>query len=319
MEAFSLLKFWRFNPTDDDAVAVAPTHLPDVSDDDDTSSEDSFFDLEFTLPGQQDSPKKDTDSASDFPESPNNVFCKSEPNSKPQSPISFLRSPPKFKVLMFLKKPKLEKTTETTTTSTPNAAASPSTPSRFAVKCDVDEFPIWSLLNRVNSTSRTKLYNKSSDEELSKGLGKGGVQKYLKLIKLPYNVGVPKRHGGDDVKVSDPTSSPAAGQKKEAERKQGSTRTASLRVVGKLVKSRSASSAVGVVPPATTASKRDDSLVLQQDGIQGAILHCKKSYNNSSSRDCSLLSRFAGETSSETSGSARNSSEEDDEKKRSSI
>ncbi|KAE9449723.1 hypothetical protein C3L33_18378, partial [Rhododendron williamsianum] len=59
-----------------------------------SSSEDSFFDLEFTLPGQDscdDSPKNnDVDSASDFLKSPNNCFCKSDPNSKPQSPISRL-------------------------------------------------------------------------------------------------------------------------------------------------------------------------------------------------------------------------------------
>ncbi|XP_065858710.1 probable membrane-associated kinase regulator 2 isoform X2 [Euphorbia lathyris] len=58
---------------------------------------------------------------------------------------------------------------------------------------------------------------------------------------------------------------------------------AGLRVVCKhLGKSRSASSAVAAAPPAPTTSKRrDDSLLQQQDGIQSAILHCKRSFNAS--------------------------------------
>ncbi|KAF7147645.1 hypothetical protein RHSIM_Rhsim03G0195500 [Rhododendron simsii] len=316
MEAFSLLKFWRLNPTDAPSPAVdldadAPIQLVE-SDSESSSSDDSFFDLEFTLPGQDsrdDSPKNDdVDSASDFLESPNDGFCKSDPNSKPQSPISFLRSPPKFSVLMFFKKPKLDKTE---TATTPDA--SPLTPSRFAVKCDVEEFPIWSLLNRVNS-SRTKFEKKASEEDSSKRVGKGGVQRYLKLIK-PLYAGDRKRCG-EEVKASasaDPTSSPALARSpsKQGQRKQGS-KTASLRVAYKLGKSRSAAGGVAPVP----GSKSDDSLVLHNDGIQGAILHCKRSYN--SPGDFSSRSRFASEASDEISGSSRNSSE-DDEKERSSI
>ncbi|CAN4087678.1 unnamed protein product [Withania somnifera] len=42
-------------------------------------------------------------------------------------------------------------------------------------------------------------------------------------------------------------------------------------------------------------NRRDDSLLEQNDGIQGAILHCKRSYS-SSRKDCSvLLSRNANE------------------------
>lgn len=60
---------------------------------------------------------------------------------------------------------------------------------------------------------------------------------------------------------------------------------AGLRVVCKhLGKSRSASSvAIAVAPsaPPLTSNRRDDSLLQQQDGIQGAILHCKRSFNAS--------------------------------------
>lgn len=59
---------------------------------------------------------------------------------------------------------------------------------------------------------------------------------------------------------------------------------AGLRVVCKhLGKSRSASSAaVAAAPPGPVLSRRrDDSLLQQQDGIQSAILHCKRSFNAS--------------------------------------
>ncbi|KAL5989169.1 hypothetical protein ACLOJK_010059 [Asimina triloba] len=64
---------------------------------------------------------------------------------------------------------------------------------------------------------------------------------------------------------------------------------AGLRVVCKhLGKSRSASAAVAVVAPSSAATplqgqgqRRDDSLFQQQDGIQSAIAHCKKSFHAS--------------------------------------
>lgn len=58
---------------------------------------------------------------------------------------------------------------------------------------------------------------------------------------------------------------------------------AGLRIVCKhLGKSRSASSAVAAAPTAPVMSRRrDDSLLQQQDGIQSAILHCKRSFNAS--------------------------------------
>nr|DAD19072.1 TPA_asm: hypothetical protein HUJ06_020535 [Nelumbo nucifera] len=58
---------------------------------------------------------------------------------------------------------------------------------------------------------------------------------------------------------------------------------AGLRVVCKhLGKSRLASSAVAAVQPVGFQARRcDDSLLQQQDGIQSAILHCKRSFNAS--------------------------------------
>ncbi|KAL3498921.1 hypothetical protein ACH5RR_041653 [Cinchona calisaya] len=84
--------------------------------------------------------------------------------------------------------------------------------------------------------------------------------------------------------------------------KQGNLQ-AGLRVVCKhLGKSRSASSSVPAPAPApapVVSKRRDDSLLQQQDGIQSAILHCKRSLNASRDLDASVLSRSASDPSHE--------------------
>ena len=67
-----------------------------------------------------------------------------------------------------------------------------------------------------------------------------------------------------------PASSPAAREK------QRSNITRSVR--RQLGKSRSASATVGAMSP---VKRLDESLQVQQDGIQSAILHCKKSFHGS--------------------------------------
>ncbi|KAL8244834.1 hypothetical protein R6Q59_011092 [Mikania micrantha] len=71
---------------------------------------------------------------------------------------------------------------------------------------------------------------------------------------------------------------------------------AGLRVVCKqLRKSRSAFTAVAASPPgAISSNRRDDSLLQQQDGIQSAILHCKRSFK--ASRDSDYSSNSACST-----------------------
>ncbi|KAF6154540.1 hypothetical protein GIB67_027813 [Kingdonia uniflora] len=74
-----------------------------------------------------------------------------------------------------------------------------------------------------------------------------------------------------------------------------------LRVFGMhLGKSRSGSAAVAAINP---SKRRDDSLIQQQDGIHGAILHCKRSFNSSRDSDSSssTLSRSTSESSHEKS------------------
>ncbi|KAL2490175.1 Uncharacterized protein Adt_25803 [Abeliophyllum distichum] len=77
-----------------------------------------------------------------------------------------------------------------------------------------------------------------------------------------------------------------------------SSRVGSFKIVTKhLGKSRSASTAVGLA--SSSISRRDGSLMQKhEDGIQGDILHCKKSYNVSS-KEFSQLSRSASDPSNQ--------------------
>lgn len=70
--------------------------------------------------------------------------------------------------------------------------------------------------------------------------------------------------------VRAPRASVPAGLK-EVYKRLGKSRSASATVVAK--------TAAEVVPP---QQRRDDSLIQQQDGIQSAIAHCKRSFNSSS-------------------------------------
>lgn len=100
----------------------------------------------------------------------------------------------------------------------------------------------------------------------------------------------------------DPQLAPAAASNVKGQ-KQGNF-PAGLRVVCKhLGKSRSASAVVAAAPTSGSVQtrRRDDSLLQQQDGIQSAILHCKKSFNSSRDSESSLLSRSVSDPSHEKS------------------
>lgn len=222
------------------------------------------------------------------------------PNSRPpQFPVSLLRSATKIRVfLLGFKKPKppVGKT---------GPAGSPQKQQQsrlFTVKLKVEEVPIVSLFTRENSSRSS---TRKSERRQAAGDGGGGVsasdarrfakvvmQKYLKVIK-PLYVRASRRYG-DKVRFSgqlSPTSTatipedaaPAPANVKS--QKQGNL-PAGLRVACRhLGKSRSASAAVAAMPAMTLQSqsqRRDDSLLQQQDGIQSAIAHCKRSFNASS-------------------------------------
>lgn len=201
----------------------------------------------------------------------------------------------------------------------------------FTVKFKVEEVPIVSLFTRDSSRSASgnnKAQSKQTNVEESaasdeKRFSKDVMQKYLKKVK-PLYVRVSRRYGeklrfsgqlnlgGAGAKVAPPGSTTA--QKPTAEKGQAESEASDqglannvkisqkLRVVCKhLGKSRSASSAaVAAAPTGPVASKRrDDSLLQQQDGIQSAILHCKRSFHASRDSESSLLSRSVSDPSHE--------------------
>ena len=203
----------------------------------------------------------------------------------------------------------------------------------FAVKFKVEEVPIMSLFTRDNSsrgsgvTTNNKPQKQTSDEstpEENRFSKDVLMQKYLKMVK-PLYIRVSRRYG-EKFKLSGQLILGAAGAKSSAppsiaapptspsaekslveteavqvkppttttNNSKGRNMPAKLRVVCKhLGKSRSASSAVAAAPPGVAPSRRDDSLLQQQDGIQSAILHCKRSFNASRGKkkknNCSLL------------------------------
>ncbi|KAL2558668.1 putative membrane-associated kinase regulator 2 [Forsythia ovata] len=288
MEILSKLKFW---PNSMAAGADASsdgdcfTNSSENSNDEKTDDEDSFFDLVFQSPD-----------CNPNIENPRDVFLKDknfspEDNSKPLSPIALSRTTQKFKVfIMGLKKSSKCDKTEINSENR----------KRDSVNCKVEEVPVSSNFARDKSL-RSKLLQEIRDESSiyvsSKRSSKAFVPKYLKLIK-PLHIKVSKRKNwimnfSDSVM---PTSSPVQAPLNLSPIKISDGSRVGSFVSKHLTKSRSTSTAVGMTPPAV--NRRDDSLLQQHDGIQGAILHCKKSFN-SSSEEFSLLSRSVSYSSHE--------------------
>ncbi|KAB1204932.1 putative membrane-associated kinase regulator 5 [Morella rubra] len=349
MEALTFVKFWRSIPNNPFTSNASPS--PFLKKEDELEEEDSFFDLEITAfhfdsteNKNDDDPETNNDKESrttleskeyhhkpakktglSFSEpplslSPNDPISRRkilpiEPSSKPQSPIALLKSAPRFQVLMF-KKPKSKsmptpKTKKTESKSFPKGTQKQEkqdSKAFFTVKLRVEETPNTSLFTRAKSLRKTE--SKQQDHRVPEdskpeGFSKDVIQKYLNLIK-PLYVKVSKRYSEklkfpEVISPASPSSSPS---------------TMALPKKKHLRKSKSASAATGVAQP---TNRRDDSLLQQHDGIQSAILHCKRSFTSSRdsslsrstsdslheksrdsySRDSSLLSRFACESSDE--------------------
>ncbi|XWS48496.1 hypothetical protein CRYUN_Cryun13aG0082600 [Craigia yunnanensis] len=243
--------------------------------------------------------------------SPNDHFSKRkiipiEPSSKPQSPIALLKSSPKFRFFTRKKSKSMANTSNTyIAEKTEFIGISMETPKHdkqgtskyFKVKFKIEESPNLPIFNRENSLRKTKGKTEDSlTDDSSKRLSKDLTQKCLNIIIKPLYVKVTKKNSqsdkikvSGDLSMSSPAASPAmACSMKE---KHGNLSTGVRGVCKHLGKSRSASAASSPI------SRRDDSLLLQHDGIQSAILHCKKSLN--SSRESSWLSRCTSDSSQE--------------------
>lgn len=210
-----------------------------------------------------------------------------EPTSKPESPISLLKSAPRFRVLMFKKSKSMaeHQTGKTGESEMKSVFVDTAKNKKQESKLLTVKFKLKEAANVPIFTRDNSLRKQISDDS-SKRFPKEVIRKYLKLIK-PLYIKVSKRQSEKpkftgELSMPSPSSSPATqpscSPKKE---KQGSI-PAGIRVVRKhLGKSKSASAATIVMP--STVNRRDDSLLLQHDGIQSAILHCKKSFSSSSS------------------------------------
>ncbi|KAK1366547.1 putative membrane-associated kinase regulator 2 [Heracleum sosnowskyi] len=328
MEVFSLLKFWRNTAGDLDIRNRAP--------DSDDETED-FFDLvftgadcEFKQQQNQNSPASSTTTKvhidNDNPKSNQTVLNKPkspklqagetksssirkilpiETHSKPLSPNSLLKSPYKFRVFMFGLRDKAE-----------------SSPSRIATTEEV-EIPMNAYLNRDNSLRSKMRCEILEDSSPVYELGKKntGVHKYIKLIR-PFYVKASKIKIFDQSPTATPSSTASVSSpRKFVDDKNGGRAVVFRGAYKSFLRNRWTSSSVGAGPSPSPVSRRDDSVMQQQDGIQGAILHCKRSFSlspcsSTRSQECAVLSRSASDSSHQKAiNSARISVEE----KRSSI
>ncbi|KAF5797611.1 putative membrane-associated kinase regulator [Helianthus annuus] len=210
--------------------------------------------------------------------------------SQSQPRVLLMKSATKFRVMML----KLKKIKSTETTDS-NCSSSK------------EDAPIVSLFKRHNSSKAPKKRQNDVVEPVSvsseeKKFSKEAMHKYLRKVK-PLYVRVSNRYGEklkftgqlkkSKSEVTEPSPESSATEKESkseppAAVKQGNL-PAGLRVV--LRKSRSAFTAVAAAPAgAVLSNRRDDSLIQQQDGIQSAILHCKRSFKASRDSDCSSSS-----------------------------
>ena len=261
-----MLNYWRTTGAANagNSRPTSPLFLPAASPFSDYGFDGPFFDLEFTLsnhidhhasPNSGDSSEYEQDmreielnlDAINQTYKPRSSIESNHSEGNPKFPLSFVKTAGKFGVLFGKPNSSNEKTEK------PKKEL-------LRVKFKVDEVkgPLISLFARDCSISE----DPDSDK-----LGKEILHKYLNILK-PLYVRVEK------MKFSGAASPPPEMAKSGF--RSNSNLQAGIKVVRKhLGKSRSTS----VSPP---GNRRDDSLLEVQDGIQGAILHCKRSFHSDS-------------------------------------
>ncbi|KOM57155.1 hypothetical protein LR48_Vigan11g018700 [Vigna angularis] len=297
------------NDDDDDAQDQDHNNQSEPDSDSDSDSEKEF---NFTL-----SPSASSDhptislSPSHHLVFDGNILLNSQPNSKPHFTASFFKSATKLRVFMLgLKKPK------------PNAHnKQPNTHPKkklFTVNFKVEEVPIVSFFTRDNS-SRAKPSNTQNADQTEPSHAqiedKRSMPKYLKMVK-PLYVRVSKRYAeklrfSDQVEGTSPESAPPCStvQEKSPTEAEGSQTEGAAPANVKGQKQGNVPLPAGLrkhlgkgrattppPPPQFESSKRrDDSLLQQHDWIQGAILHCKRSFNAASECESSEVPRSASD------------------------
>ncbi|KAK4743473.1 hypothetical protein SAY87_001474 [Trapa incisa] len=304
MEALSFQRLQRVITS----ISAEHRHDTGAKGPEEDEEDDSFFELELSVPDadsksyttvtfsatrSKDDPKSSpahlssektqNDPKYNFSQSKRKILPIDSSFLRPQSPISLLKSAPKFRVFMFRKSTKSAAEAEKTEGTQLRNRRRNFFTKRFKQK-EAEFEPAFTRdscprKNGIASCSDSSpLHGWSTSKRFSKEL----IQKYLRIVK-PLRVKFSKRRAGG-VGYSGEFSPASVGS---ANREQNAKAPAGFRVVvcRHLGKSKSASASV------TSPARRDDSLLQQHDGIESAILHCKRSF--SSSRDFSPLSPSA--------------------------
>ncbi|KAL1550711.1 putative membrane-associated kinase regulator 2 [Salvia divinorum] len=280
MEAFCVLEFQTKSPES----APPP---PPFSVDEQADEEDSFFDLVLKSPDIRST------------ESPGDVFGRGNGyvNSRPLCKVTLVRSTPKFRVFMlgFRKSVKCERSESGGETKRSPLIHSPRSPkveerNRLSVTCR-DEKTLGTFRVAGANSLRSHLLKETSDYENSpEKSSRGLIPKYLKLIRPLYLMVWRRQHAKTKpTESSTPSASPMTVPTNiSPKRFSDGGRIGSFKIAARrLGKSRSVSTTVGMSPQ--PARRRDDSLLERLDGIQNAVLYCKRSYSSSSSKELSNL------------------------------
>jgi len=278
------MKFWLTNnttikPRREIRISESAVDSTTGSEDPDLDlceGEDSFFELKISLsdfktPKEKQRLETTTTTTTYSVSNKSKVLPFVDISSKPQqSPTTLLKSGQKFRAFSFKKS---EKSTTTEKKKEENNRTS------LNVRFRVDDETTTTSFRKTASIARSQQTDDTMfDDSVSK--------RFFSLIKPLYTKSTKKQSSST---ITSPTSSPATREKQRSNIPSG------MRSVRRqLGKSRSASAAIGGMSP---ANRIDESLQVQQDGIQSAILHCKKSFHGS--RESSLLSRSTSESSSQ--------------------
>ncbi|XP_023550940.1 probable membrane-associated kinase regulator 5 [Cucurbita pepo subsp. pepo] len=266
MDSVAYLKFFKFSGAD------GLRKQEQEEEEEEEEEEDSFFDLELfsVSAGKIQSPEQRPQIPTKLGEHMN--LCSDsiskrkilpiEHTLKPQSSIQFLKSAPKFTDFIFKKQRSMSK----------NRA--PAGPEQEETRILSSKFTRDNSIRRIRGIFPPDPCGVPAPSPAWR-FSKEAVQKYLKLIK-PKLLKKPTDSGGE--------LSSAAVDSPVREKLENGLPTGIRLVCKHLGRSKSASAASGLAAVAPPPNRRDDSLLQQHDGIESAILHCKRSLNGSTEK-----------------------------------
>ncbi|KAI4378158.1 hypothetical protein MLD38_015680 [Melastoma candidum] len=190
---------------------------------------------------------------------------------RPQSPISLLKSAPKFSVFMFAKSKSTAVSKEEAGKKQDRNRGSTQLAWNFKPNV-IQPFLTRSGSLRKESGDDSPCSHAPGDPGASRRFSRDVIHKYLRLVKPLYTKSSKKRADGEAY----PEESPATAALATPPFQAGNGKPPLAQQAKQFGKSRSVS---------TGTARVDDSLLQHHDGIESAILHCKRSF--SASRDFS--------------------------------